>query len=204
MKASGTGRANGTAVLEDPPLARMLFGDPRFALLWLPLRLFLGWEWLSHGIEKLGNPKWAVTGDALRMFWEKAIAVPPPPARPPIAYDWYRDFIAALLTGGHYTWFAKLVIFGEIALGVALILGAFTGMAAFFGGFMNWNFVMAGTASANGLMFAVATWLVLAWKNAGWIGLDYFLLPLLGTPWKPGRLFARAVPKVPAPTPATS
>jgi thiosulfate dehydrogenase [quinone] large subunit len=25
--------------------------------------------------------------------------------------------------------------------------------------------------------------LILAWKNAGYIGLDYFLLPLLGTPW---------------------
>ena len=26
--------------------------------------------------------------------------------------------------------------------------------------------------------------LILAWKNAGFIGLDRFLLPLLGTPWK--------------------
>ena len=65
------------------------------------------------------------------------------------------------------------------------------GLAAFFGGFMNWNFVMAGTASANGLMFAIATWLVLAGKNAGWIGLDRWLLPWLGTPWRPGRVFGR-------------
>jgi hypothetical protein len=35
---------------------------------------------------------------------------------------------------------------------------------------MNWNFVMAGTASRNGLLFAIATWLVLAWKMAGGIG----------------------------------
>lgn len=56
---------------------------------------------------------------------------------------------------------------------------------------MNWNFAMAGTASANGLMFAIATWLVLAWKNAGWIGLDRWLLPWLGTPWRPGRIFGR-------------
>ena len=26
--------------------------------------------------------------------------------------------------------------------------------------------------------------LILAWKNAGYLGLDRFLLPLLGTPWK--------------------
>jgi thiosulfate dehydrogenase [quinone] large subunit len=119
------------------------------------------------------------------------VRVPAPPARPPIAYEWYRDFIGAMLNGGHYVWFAKLVVFAELLIGVALILGAFTGIVSFFGGFMNWNFVMAGTASANGLMFAIATWLVLAWKNAGWIGLDRWLLPWLGTPWRPGRVFGR-------------
>jgi len=31
---------------------------------------------------------------------------------------------------------------------------------------------------------------VLAWRNAGWIGLDRWLLPALGTPWTPGRLFS--------------
>jgi thiosulfate dehydrogenase (quinone) large subunit len=142
-------------------------------------------------LEKLSNPKGTVTGEALRGFWESAVRIPAPPARPPIAYEWYRDFISAMLSGGHYVWFAKLVVFAELLIGVALILGAFTGIAAFFGGFMNWNFVMAGTASANGLMFAIATWLVLAWKNAGWIGLDRWLLPWLGTPWRPGRVFGR-------------
>lgn len=88
--------------IEDPPLLKTLFGDTWFAWLWLPIRLFLGWEWLSHGLEKLGNPKWTVTGDALRGFWERATAMPAPPARPPIAYGWYRDFLEGLLAGGHY------------------------------------------------------------------------------------------------------
>jgi thiosulfate dehydrogenase [quinone] large subunit len=74
-------------------------------------------------------------------------------------------------------------------IGLALVLGAFTAVAAFFGGFMNWNFIMAGSASTNGLLVAIATWLVLAWRTSGWIGLDRWLLPALGTPWKPGRLF---------------
>jgi thiosulfate dehydrogenase [quinone] large subunit len=55
---------------------------------------------------------------------------------------------------------------------------------------LNWNFVMAGTASTNALLFAISTWLVLAWKTAGWIGLDRWLLPALGTPWRPGGVFA--------------
>jgi thiosulfate dehydrogenase (quinone) large subunit len=177
---------------EDPPVLKTLLGDARFAWLWLPIRLFLGWEWLSHGLEKLNNPKWAVTGDALRAYWERATAVPAPPAKPPIAYEWYRGFLESMLAGGHYTWFAKVVMCAELAIGVALILGAFTGIAAFFGGFMNWNFLMAGTAATNPLLFAIATWLVLAWKNAGYIGADRYLLPYLGTPWKRGALFGRA------------
>ena len=74
-------------------------------------------------------------------------------------------------------------MWGELLIGLALILGAFVGFAAFFGGFMNWNFIMAGAASHNGLLFALAIALILAWKVAGWYGLDRWLLPLLGTPW---------------------
>jgi thiosulfate dehydrogenase [quinone] large subunit len=31
--------------------------------------------------------------------------------------------------------------------------------------------------------------LVLAWKTAGWWGLDRLALPVLGTPWAPGYIF---------------
>jgi len=63
------------------------------------------------------------------------------------------------------------------------------GIAAFFGAFMNWNFMMAGTASTNPLLFTLAILLILSWKVAGHYGADRFLLPILGTPWKPGRAF---------------
>jgi thiosulfate dehydrogenase (quinone) large subunit len=62
------------------------------------------------------------------------------------------------------------------------------GIAAFFGAFMNWNFLMAGTASTNPLLFVLALLLVLAWKVAGYIGLDCYLLPFLGTPWRSRRV----------------
>ena len=89
-----------------------------------------------------------------------------------------------------YVWFGKLVAYGELLIGIALILGLFTGIAAFAGGFMNWNFMMAGAASTNPLLFASAVALVLAWKVAGYIGLDYFVLPALGTPWQLGQISA--------------
>ena len=74
-------------------------------------------------------------------------------------------------------------MYGELLVGIALILGGFTGIAAFAGSFMNWNFIMAGSASTNGLMLTLAIFLILVWKVAGWYGLDRRLLPYLGTPW---------------------
>lgn len=177
--------------MTDPPAASALVNDTRWAWLWLIARLYMGWTWLSSGLGKLGEPAWTQSGAALQGFWERAVAVPAPPARPPIAFDWYRGFIQGLLDGGHYTWFAKLIVAGEILVGVALILGLFTGIAAFFGGFLNWNFMMAGTASTNPLLFTIAILLILAWKTAGWWGLDRWIMPLVGTPWRPGKVFRK-------------
>ena len=97
----------------------------------------------------------------------------------------------ALIDGGSHVWFAKFVAVGELLVGIALVLGIFTGIAAFFGGLMNFNFMLAGTASTNPVLFLAAILLIMAWKVAGWWGLDRFLLPLLGTPWRPGRWFEK-------------
>jgi thiosulfate dehydrogenase [quinone] large subunit len=185
-----TQAAQNVTTITDPPFVGSLFSDTRFAWLWLIARLYVGYSWLTSGWGKVGNPAWVETGAALKGFWERAVAVPDPPARPPIAFDWYRAFLQSLLDGGQYTWFAKLIVAGEVLVGVALILGALTGIAVFFGAFMNWNFMMAGTASINPMLFTLSILLILAWKTAGWWGLDRWLLPLLGTPWKPGRMFA--------------
>jgi thiosulfate dehydrogenase (quinone) large subunit len=50
-----------------------------------------------------------------------------------------------------------------------------------------WSKVFAGTAGVNPAMIVVSLFVILAWRNAGWYGLDRFVLPRLGTPWHPGR-----------------
>ena len=182
--------------VSDPPIAQKLFGDRRFAILWLLPRLYVGWLWFDAGNHKIFDPKWVQTGEALKGYWLNAVKVEP---RPVAYFDWYRNFLQYLLDTQAYTWFAKLIAYGEVLIGIALILGVFTGIAAFAGGFMNWNFIMAGTASSNPLLFALAVGLVLAWKTAGYWGLDRFLLPLLGTPWAPAIQLG-----TPAPEPARS
>jgi thiosulfate dehydrogenase (quinone) large subunit len=187
-------RDTNNMIISDPPFVVDLLNNTRWAWLWLILRLYLGYTWVTSGIPKLASPAWMDTGVALRGFWQNAIQVPEPPARPVIAFDWYRAFIQWLLDMQAYTWFARVIVFTELLVGVALIIGAFVGIAAFFGAFLNWNFMMAGTASINPLMFVFTILLILAWKTAGWYGLDRWLLPLFGTPWRPGRAFSRQSP----------
>lgn len=168
--------------IEDPPVARFLFSDTRFAIVWTVIRVLIGLAWLQPALGKLSNPAWVETGEALKGFWMNAVQIPAQ-GKPPIAFDWYRAFLQGLLDAEAYTWFAKLIVAGELLVGFALIIGAFVGIAAFFGAIMNFNFIMAGAASTNGLLLVGAILLVLAWKTAGYIGADFFLLRWLGTPW---------------------
>src|SRR5437588_2785768 len=39
--------------IPEPPIARFFFADTRMAWLWLIVRLYVGYEWLSAGWEKL-------------------------------------------------------------------------------------------------------------------------------------------------------
>jgi thiosulfate dehydrogenase [quinone] large subunit len=170
-------------VVQEPRWVTTLLSDPRAGWLWLVLRVWLGWEWIQAGEHKIFDPKWVQTGEALKGFWLKAVEIPET-GRPPITFDWYRAFIQSLIDAEAWTWFAPLVAYGELLIGIALILGAFTGIVAFFGGFMNWNFMMAGAASSNPMLFAIAVGLILAWKVSGYIGADYYLLRWIGTPWR--------------------
>lgn len=188
-------------VVQDPPLARFLFSDTRAAWIWLVVRLWLGYKWIDAASHKLGNPAWTQTGDAVKGFWTSAVAIPET-GKPPISFDWYRSFLQGMLDVEAYRWMAPMIAYGEMLIGIALILGIFTGIAALMGAFMNWNFMMAGTASTNPVLFVLAISLVLAWKVAGYVGVDRYLLPLLGTPWQSRPLKEESVKGSLSPTPS--
>jgi thiosulfate dehydrogenase [quinone] large subunit len=178
-------------LVSDPPIAKFLFNDTRSAPIWLALRLWIGLDWFYAGYEKFTGTGWLDGGTGLLGFWKGAVAIPPT-GKAPITYTWYRDFLQGLIDSQSYTWFSWLIVFGEMAVGLGLIFGCLTAVAAFFGTLMNFSFMMAGSTSSNPMMFALTIFIILAWKNAGWYGLDRFVLPALGTPWKAGTLFKRS------------
>ncbi len=174
--------------IPEPPFARFLFSDTRMALVWLVVRLYVGWEWLYAGWEKIQNPVWVgpKAGVAVQGFLNAAIQKTS--GAHPDVQDWYASFLQNFVMQ-HTTAFSYLVSYGELLVGIALILGVLTGIAAFFGVFMNFNYLFAGTVSSNPILGLLGLLLIFAWRNAGWLGIDRFLLPLLGTPWEKGKLF---------------
>ena len=189
-----------STVVADPPLARFLFSDTRMAAVWLLVRLYVGWSFLEAGWHKVQDPAWTETGKAIVGFWTNAVKVPAAPARPAISYDWYRGFLQVLIDSHAEQVMGKVIAFGETAVGLGLILGAFTGIAAVSGAFMNLNFMLAGSASTNPVLLLLGFLIVLAWKTAGYVGLDRFLLPLLGTPWQVSVVVRQTVVTVPTST----
>ena len=187
MSISLTNR-NKRGLVADPPIAKFLFNSTKSAPLWLALRVWIGLDWFYAGFEKATGTGWLDGGKGLLGFWKGAVALPAT-GKPAITYTWYRDFLNGLIDSQSHTWFAWLITFGEMAVGLGLIFGCLTAIAAFFGTLLNFSFMMAGSTSSNPMMFGLTIFIILAWKNAGWWGLDRFVLPAIGTPWNKGFLF---------------
>ncbi|GLV54274.1 hypothetical protein KDH_11220 [Dictyobacter sp. S3.2.2.5] len=166
------------------------------AWLWLIVRVYVAYEWLTAGWEKLtghsiaigsfgeatGTP-WvfnAHAGTAIKGFVKGALALST--GAHPSVQSWYAVFLQQVVLPND-TVFAYIITFGEILVGLGLLFGVLTGIASFFGLFMNVSYLFAGTVSINPVLGVLTIFLVLAWRIAGYYGGDRYLLPLIGTPW---------------------
>jgi thiosulfate dehydrogenase [quinone] large subunit len=173
-------------LLREPGPSRLLFADPRLAPVWALLRVYVGYEWLVAGWGKVTNPAGVWVGEqagtAVSGFLTSALTKTG--GDHPDVAGWYAWFLGHVALPNAAV-FSYLVAYGEVLVGVALILGLFTGIAAFFGGVMNASYLLAGTVSTNPLLFILATWLVLGWRVAGWWGLDRLVLARFGVTARP-------------------
>ncbi|MBI2645070.1 DoxX family membrane protein [Candidatus Uhrbacteria bacterium] len=176
--------------ISEPPISRFIFSHTGFAWFWLIIRVYVGWQWLVAGWGKVISPAWTGSGagSVIRGFVSGALQKTGG-AHPDVS-GWYASFLSNVVSPQSQI-FSFVVAYGELLVGLGLILGAFVGIAAFFGIFMNANYLFAGTISINPMLLLIQIFLVLAWRTAGWYGLDRFLLRWLGTPWKPGDVFRK-------------
>lgn len=175
--------------ISEPKISKFLFSNTKAAFFWLIVRLYVGWVWLEAGWAKIHSGAWVGSdaGGALSGFINGALQKTG--GAHPDVQGWYAAFLQNSVLP-HASLWSHIVAWGEVVIGVALILGILSGIAAFFGLFMNLNFLLAGAVSVNPILFVLSIGLILAWRVAGYIGLDRFLLSALGTPWQPGRAFS--------------
>lgn len=177
-----------TTYYPEPTVSKFLFASKWMAPIWTVVRVYLGWQWLTAGLHKVWvdgalNPAWVgTTANAAAGYLNGALARAG--GENPSVSGWYAWLIEHVFLP-NVTLFSNLVALGEVLVGLALIVGFLTGFSAAMGGVMNVAFLFAGTLSSNPVMLVLAFGLVLAWRVAGYYGLDYWVLPRIGAPFGP-------------------
>ena len=92
-----------------------MYGKPKFII--FSLRLVMGWLFFYSGITKILDPDWTAAG-----LLQNAST--------------FSGFFAWLASPKNITWINFLNEWGQLAIGVALILGVFVSYASFFGALM--------------------------------------------------------------------
>jgi thiosulfate dehydrogenase (quinone) large subunit len=159
-------------------LSAWLYRSHVASVLWLGVRVWLGYEWFNAGYQKIwGSEKaafWFGNGVAVKGFATAGVAGSTS-GKGGASYGWWAGFLHNFVVP-NASWIGRLISVGEILIGVALILGLLTGVAAFAGLSLNVIYMFSGSAGVNPMYAIAALFLVLAWRNAGWIGLDRFVL----------------------------
>jgi thiosulfate dehydrogenase (quinone) large subunit len=171
---------NGNVPANDHNLrsADWLYRSRAASVIWLAVRLVLGYWWLNAGYQKIwGSEKaafWFGGGAGVKGFATAGV-LGSATGKSGASYGWWAGFLHNFVIP-NASWIAKLISLGELAVGIALILGLFTGLAALGGLTLNMIYMFTGSAGVNPAYMILEVPLILAWRNAGYLGLDRYAL----------------------------
>jgi thiosulfate dehydrogenase [quinone] large subunit len=133
------------------------------AVAWTAMRVWLGVMWIQAGTAKLWGAESAafLHGGGVAGF--AAHGTP--------AYSWWGTFLHGFVVP-NAGWIGVLVAVSEFAIGIALVAGLFTRVAALGSLALLFTYVMSGTASVCAFYALIAIVLLTMWRTSGWIGLD--------------------------------
>lgn len=134
------------------------------------LRIFLGFQWLISGLDKVHNG-WLTAGD-------KLVAGASTSPIGPNALDWYVSFMEAVVFPNAYL-FQVMITMGELALSASLILGILVPLGGIGSFFMTINFFLSGFYPQNVTLpwFLFSSIAVIGAGRS--LSVDYYLLPWL-------------------------
>ncbi|MFD1671242.1 DoxX family membrane protein [Agrilactobacillus yilanensis] len=134
------------------------------------MRLYLGYQWTIDGFGKVTK------GFDAQGFIMNAINNPVLTPEKATAYPHYVGFLKSFAQP-NIAFFNFAVSWGELLVGLGLLFGTLTTLAAFFGMVMNFAYLFAGTISVNPLFIILEIFFLMAGLNAGKIGLDRWVIP---------------------------
>jgi thiosulfate dehydrogenase [quinone] large subunit len=159
-------------------VADWLFRSSAASLIWLVVRVWLGYQWANAGYQKIwGSEKsvfWFGGGAGVKGFATAGV-VGSSSGTGGASYGWWAGFLHNFVIP-NASWIAKFIALGELAIGIALILGLLTGFAALAGLLLNLIYMFTGSAGVNPAYAILSMGLILGWRNAGLLGLDRFAL----------------------------
>lgn len=133
-------------------------------------RLYLGVQWLTAG--------WGKIKDGFDASGFLFGALKKSTGEHPEVQSWWAGFLKNFAIP-HVEMFNILVPWGEFLVGLGLLLGTFTALAALMGAVMNFSYLLSGSSSTNPEMVLLEVLLLVAGFNASKIGLDRWIIPFL-------------------------
>ncbi|SES00760.1 DoxX family protein [Salisediminibacterium halotolerans] len=134
------------------------------------VRVYLGWQWLTAGWDKaFGAEPFDASGFIQGAIGSEEVAE---------GYPTYHAFLENF-AAPNAELFSFMVAWGEVLVGLGLIVGVLTTAAAFFGVTMNFAFMFAGTVSSNPWLLLLSFFILAAGYNAGKFGGDRWVIPYL-------------------------
>jgi thiosulfate dehydrogenase [quinone] large subunit len=135
------------------------------------LRVYIGYQWMVAGYGKITGGQFDASG-----YLQGAVAAAG--GENPTVQAWWGTFLETVALPNAEL-FTSLVMWGELLVGIALILGIFTNFSALMGVTMNFAFLFSGTVSTNAQMVLITVIIIAAGANAGKYGLDRWVIPIL-------------------------
>lgn len=155
----------GPATRTNLPVWEGLKASKLTALAWTAMRVWLGVMWIQAGYAKIWGAEAAgfLHGNGAGVAGFAAHGTP--------AYSWWGSFLHGFVVPNAGA-IGILVAVSEFAIGIALVAGLFTRVAALGSLALLFTYVMSGTASVCAFYAAIAIVILVMWRTSSWIGAD--------------------------------
>src|SRR5689334_20825603 len=100
---------------------KKMITDRRFTgIAWLLVRLAIGYEWITAGLEKVQSAAWVGDKVPTGIHGFLAGAVAKAGGEHPAVFGWYADFLKNVAMPNERV-FSYMVAYGEVLIGIALV-----------------------------------------------------------------------------------